>query len=338
MGHNVALIGSGRAYTAGRKDVARWWVELADLTGMGWQLIRAARPDVILCLTSPPGLILITAVAAWWHRCRLIHWVMDLYPDIAFRAEWVKSGWGQHLIHRLFNLAYRRCEEIVVLDAAMASRVAERVSVPVTIRAPWPCVPDQEPVFPGWSGVRSTDPVWLYSGNLGQAHLWQPLIDAQRHIEAREASIHLVIQGGGAGWEAARRASVSDSLRRVHCVAYCPPEFFLSSLLRADIHVASLEPGMEGLLWPSKLALLIESGKPLAWVGQKEGLLAEALRSFRQVTLFSPEESSQLADWVIEQVQSGQSSLMTPASLRERAEALRGKGLEEMIQRLIQTP
>ena len=41
---------------------------------------------------------------------------------------------------------------------------------------------------------------WLYSGNLGRAHEWRPILLAQRELEDRALPIQLLFEGGGAMW------------------------------------------------------------------------------------------------------------------------------------------
>jgi hypothetical protein len=91
-GHVVKMIGARRHYRSGGAGVGRWFRELGDLFWLLLQLLASPRPDLILSLTSPPGLIVIAALGARWHRCRLWHWVMDVLPGCGDRCR-TAPGW-----------------------------------------------------------------------------------------------------------------------------------------------------------------------------------------------------------------------------------------------------
>jgi glycosyltransferase involved in cell wall biosynthesis len=50
------------------------------------------------------------------------------------------------------------------------------------------------------------------------------------------------------------------------------------SLTAADAHLITLEPGLAGLLAPSKLYGVLAAGRPVAWVGPAEGRVPELIR------------------------------------------------------------
>jgi hypothetical protein len=116
-GHHVTAIASQRAYDnpAQRFPARETWrgVEIQRLPSAGFgkaslwrraadfgffsavttlRLLTLPRYDAVVALTSPP---LVSYLAAWFCRLRgakLYYWVMDMNPDEAVAAGWLREG------------------------------------------------------------------------------------------------------------------------------------------------------------------------------------------------------------------------------------------------------
>jgi glycosyltransferase involved in cell wall biosynthesis len=121
------------------------------------------------------------------------------------------------------------------------------------------------------------------------------LIEAQALVEARGLGVDLVFQGGGAERNAEMAEAKSRGLQRCFWRDYAPEADLISSLLLADALVATQRPETAGCLWPSKLALAVLLGRPVLWVGSKEGGVAQWLRR-RGHFAVSPDDPKDLAD------------------------------------------
>ena len=82
-----------------------------------FRLAVLPRQDVVIALTSPP---LISCLASWFTRLkggRMIFWVMDLNPDEAIAAGWLKpDSLTAKLLRGLLRSSLRHADKIVVLD------------------------------------------------------------------------------------------------------------------------------------------------------------------------------------------------------------------------------
>ncbi|MEO0453724.1 MAG: hypothetical protein AAFY98_06255 [Verrucomicrobiota bacterium] len=293
-GHEVHNLGRPGGYQSGLTGIKRWTGDVTHLLRLLFQLLSALPADRVIALSSPPGLHVMVAVACALKRTPFVLWLMDIYPDLAFVEGLIPNKTAQRIIHFLFNRATQRAEQVIVLDEDMRKTVATIYSGPVEIQAPWP-KPFQ--VIPNPPELKQKD-YWLYSGNLGRAHLWKPLLEAQKLIEDSGSPLHLVIQGGGFGWRQARAEAARLQLKQVHFRDYCPVEELPFHLLQARALVASLKPEMTGLLWPSKLSLMLESHVPVAWIGKKTGSIAEVILKHEQNQCFLPDEMTTLSQWI----------------------------------------
>jgi len=293
-GHETILIGDRASYHGHKKLLgSRALRELFSLARLLWRAVFTRRADVIVCLTSPPLLPVVAKLALFRHRgARFIHWAMDLYPDVAVALGEVREG---SLLHRvtaaMMGGVYRSCDLIVALDEDMADRIALH-GAKSQVQPPWPPPAANGPPP---TAHRPPSTVWLYSGNLGRAHEWKTLLDAQDQLEKEGVEIDLVFQGGGTEGEAAREYAKTLGLTRCHWQPYADDADLIPSLLAADCLIATQRPDTKGCLWPSKLALALLLDRPVLWIGPAESAVRTLLED-RGHFCFVPGESSPVAE------------------------------------------
>ena len=269
----VAILSSYRDSPNGSRRVR----EAVSLMKLLWGGITARRPEKVVCLTSPPMLPVVGALVALRHRVPLLHWAMDIYPDVAVALDEVKEGSIlERLTRRCASWAYRRCGLIVALDEDMVSIFRDRYQVLAIPLPPWP--PKVE-VIDNSILADGREKIWLYSGNLGRAHEWKTLLDAQKILEESGHDLTLVFQGGGAERSQAQRYSERIGLQKIVWKGYAEEGALLTSLRQADALVATQRPETLGCLWPSKLALASLLDRPLLWIGPPEGSVAKWIGS-----------------------------------------------------------
>jgi hypothetical protein len=293
-GHTVVFAGDQADYRGSKTLLgSRALREGVALMRLWWKTLTSPRCDAIICLTSPPLLPVAVRAARFRHRgAKLIHWAMDLYPDVAVALGEVRKG---SLLHRVtaraMSSVYRACDLLFALDPDMAARLVKD-GARLEIVPPWPPAVDRiDPPPPRGDGPF----LWLYSGNLGRAHEWRTLLEAQRRLEDEGLAIDLIFQGGGTEREAARHHAETLGLKRCHWRDYAPEPALISSLLSVDALVVTQRPETSGCLWPSKLALALLVDRPLLWVGATDGSLASSLRDAGH-TVLAPGESKDLAE------------------------------------------
>ena len=111
--------------------------------------------------------------------------------------------------------------------------------------------------------------VVLYSGNLGQAHELETLVEAAERLKDLHELVILFI---GEGAKKAKLMAMVEE-RQLSNVLFLPPvpyEELSYSLTAGDVGVVTLERGVEGLCEPSKLYGYLAAGLAiLALVGEK---------------------------------------------------------------------
>lgn len=303
-GHEVKVICQGRNYhRRPARGLRRLWREAQALVSMTWSGLRAGEPapEVVLAFSSPPGVLVAAALLARWHRARLAHWAMDLYPELAVALGEIREGIVSKLVRAAMGWAYRRASLIVALDQDMRKHLQRAHGINARVQPPW--LParlaaeidagvywDVVPDAPSWT--------WLYSGNLGRAHEWETLLEAQVLLEKRGLPVSLLFQGDGAEVPAARARAESLGLKQCQWKGYALEEDLVASLLAARVVVVTQRPVTQGLLWPSKLALLTHLPQPILWVGPTNGSIARFLSRAGQTGIFAPGQTDEIAKWI----------------------------------------
>ncbi len=325
-GHDVTVISSRGGYLGGdrlpaQETVAGVRVLRAWATGFGkrsvahrmsdyltfWAsavatAITRTRPDVMLALTTPP---MIAAGAGLVSRARsvpLVTWVQDVYPEIAVAFGVVRAGHPAVRALELLNrLTYAQARTTVVLSEGMARRVIAQGQDP-----------ERVVVVPNWSDAQVLRPmattanafraehglqgrfVVMYSGNLGRGHDVATLVEAARWLHDRRPDVVFVFVGDGERRPEAER--LARGLENVRFLPYQPLEGLNESLAAADVHLASLRPGLEGLLVPSKLYGVLAVGRPLLYIGPDTCELARVIRDHDVGWHGVPGDAAGLAD------------------------------------------
>lgn len=296
-GHTVDFVAARQDYRAGQKTGGRMLREVKALGRMLLDGLRRPRADVVVSGSSPPCLLLVATFVAFWHRARSVHWIMDLYPEIAVALGEIRDGLPARCIAAAMGWAYRRAAAVVVLDEDMADRL-RKYRVEPEIIGVWAFAnliaetqrATADPAAP-WT--------WIYSGNLGRAHEWETLLAAQQTLEQRGSDIHLLFQGGGPSRPMAEARAAELGLRQCDWKGYVDETELPNALRRGQVLVVSQLPAAQGLLWPSKLALLLGLPRPILWVGPTDGAIARTLRRLPGAGIFAPGQGGAVADWLM---------------------------------------
>jgi len=238
---------------------------------------RVARPDVIVALTTPPYLGLLSSLVPGWRRAARVDWVMDVYPEaLAAHGLMRGGGAGYRVLQSLARRQHHGAAAVVALGPFMARRLEGRVSDPS--RLSWVPLWGEGPLGPAsaeaTSAVRRArgweegERVLLYSGNMGRGHRLTEFLEAAGRLAP--SGPRWAFLGGGF-----RRAEVESFARarpdaRVQLLAYEPRDRLRASLSAADVHLASLSSAWQGLLVPSKVQAAFSVGRPVLFVGPRD--------------------------------------------------------------------
>ena len=313
----------------------------------GRRLRTVPRPDVIVCLTTPPfialaGLRLRSSVGP-----KVALWSMDLYPDLPIACGMTSRRHPVAMVGRSLD---RRCiagaDAIVALGRCMQDRLIAKGadSRKVAVIGVWS---DEVEMRAGPRDANRFREAWeigdrmlvMYSGNFGLGH------DVDTFLAAAEAlrgddRIRFAFVGGGKRWaEVERRVEESD-LSNCVLAPYQPRERLGELVGAGDVHLVTLRRGVEGIMVPSKFYGVLAASRPAIYIGGREGEIARTIAEERCGSVIEPDDAAGLADTLRRYAEDperrddegarGRRSLIEKHSRRVRCEAWRTL-LESMV-------
>jgi glycosyltransferase involved in cell wall biosynthesis len=238
------------------------------------RLLSLRRFDVVIALTSPPLISFLATLFVKLKGGRFCFWVMDLNPDEAIAAGWLREGSSlARLFQWMLRYSLKHADRTIALDRFMKERLlakganAERVAV----IPPWSH--DDAVAFSaqGREAFRRryglTDKfVVMYSGNHSPCHPLDTLIAAALELNNRENIVFCFI-GGGSEHAKVREFASRHTLANVKCLPYQPLDELSSSLSAADLHVVVMGEAFVGIVHPCKIYNIMSVGAPALYIG-----------------------------------------------------------------------
>ncbi len=302
-------------------DFAIFWLNATRI------LLRLPRFDVTVCLTSPPLISSLGTLMTMLKGGAIVPWVMDLNPDEAVAAGWLKAGGlPERCMSTLQRWSFRRATRIVALDRFMAKRLRDKGVRPEVIHVdpPWShdeavqYDPAARAAFRARHGV--TDKfVVMYSGNHSPCHPLDSLLEAAQRLATQE-QIHFMFIGGGSEFAKVKAFKARHQLANITTLPYQPLEQLSASLSSADLHVIVMGEPFVGMVHPCKIYNVLALGLPFLGIGPAESHLtdlAAQVKEGRYARLASPRDVDQLTATLEQAAQGG---ILPPSDeLRELA-------------------
>jgi colanic acid biosynthesis glycosyl transferase WcaI len=245
----------------------------ALLRGIGY----AGRPDVMVIMTDPPLFLCLATLYAKWRQIPIIHWSQDVYPETAFGLGVMKENsiLGRSLA-RLRTRALNRCTSVIAIGGCMFHSLRSKTSATITIMPNWAELELIHPLPQNLNPFRAkllsepTGQIVMYSGNFGLAHPFDAILTAISELQADRPDVRFAMLGAGPRLTDVKAEVERRSLKNV---VFLPPQDYLNlshTLSAADMHLASMEPSLLGLIVPSKVYGILAAGRPCIFLGPKE--------------------------------------------------------------------
>jgi glycosyltransferase involved in cell wall biosynthesis len=331
-GHEVTVICGRRAYDDPQKlfpKTEQWkniriirvgslglgkgakWKRAADFASFFgtaiFKTLMLPRHDAVIALTSPP---LISALGAWlakrW-RARFFYWVMDLNPDEAIAAGWLRANsFTARMLDKISRYSLRGSEKVIVLDRFMRERI-EAKGIPaekIATIPPWSHDDEVQFHSAGRDAFRERHGlkgkfVVMYSGNHSPCHPLDTLLSAAKLLGStgappvtfgaspKDASltsqhstcdIVFCFVGGGSEWrkiQETHNAQPSTLNSNILCLPYQPLNELSGSLSAADLHVVVMGEPFVGTIHPCKIYNILNIGAPVLYIGPRAAHVPE---------------------------------------------------------------
>jgi glycosyltransferase involved in cell wall biosynthesis len=308
-GHEVTVICSRRAYDdpssvfPRRQTWNRVRIERVSCTAMGkgakwrravdfasfiasctFRLLLSPRVDVIVTLTSPPLLSFVAALAVPLKSKHLVFWSMDLNPDEAIAAGWLRENSSvARLLSRLLLHSLRKADRIIALDRFMKQRIQAKGidEAKILVIPPWShdeyvrFNPAGREEFRARYGLTQKFVV-MYSGNHSPCHPLDTVLQAAERLANRDEIIFCLV-GGGSEFRKIRREVGLRGTRNILCIPYQPIDKLSASLSAADLHIVLMGDPFVGIVHPCKIYNILAVGRSFLYVGPRESHVVDIL-------------------------------------------------------------
>jgi hypothetical protein len=256
----------------------------------GVRLALMPRPDVIVALTSPPLIGVIALIMARIHKARFVHWTLDLNPDEAVAAGWLRRdslmAW---LLERVSRWMLRGADTVIALDRFMQARLVSKGVDPsrLHVLAPWAHGPEihfdvvGRDSFRLQHGLREKFVV-MYSGNHSPCHPLDTVLRAAE-VLADNPGVVFCFVGGGSEFrriQSEAKVRLGNPGRRkgnIICLPYQSRKELSASLSAADLHLVVMGQDFVGIVHPCKIYNILAVGSPLVYIGPSPSHATEVL-------------------------------------------------------------
>ncbi|WP_066376452.1 MULTISPECIES: glycosyltransferase family 4 protein [unclassified Anabaena] len=262
---------------------------------LGW------RPDVILSTSPSLPVCVPAALLGWLRACPVVLNLQDILPEAAIHVGLLKNKWLIKVFSVLEKFAYKSATKIsVIADGFVDNLVSKGVA------------PEKIEQIPNWVDVNFIRPlpqvnnafreehnlngkfVVLYSGNIALTQGLETVIKAAamlRHVP----DIAFVIVGEAKGLQRLQQYCLDCGADNVLLLPFQPREHLPEMLAAADVGLVVQKKNVISFNMPSKIQVLLASGRALIASVPSNGTAAKAVRQSGGGIVVAPEDAAALA-------------------------------------------
>lgn len=242
-----------------------------------WKLLFMRHYDVVIALTSPPLISYLAALFVKLKGGRFYFWVMDLNPDEAIAAGWLRDdSFSAGILKRMLTYSLKTAERIIALDRFMQLRIEAKGIAKDRIEIVPPWSHDDVVSYSEGEGLHFRREhglvdkfVVMYSGNHSPCHPLDTLLAAASTLRS-DARFKFCFIGGGSEHEKVKKFASSQQLKNILCLPYQPFKKLAASLSAADLHVVVMGDAFTGIIHPCKVYNMLTVGGPVLYIGPDE--------------------------------------------------------------------
>ncbi|NDJ22655.1 WcaI family glycosyltransferase [Nostoc sp. B(2019)] len=267
---------------------------------IGW------RPDVILSTSPSLPVCVPAALLGWLRACPVVLNLQDILPEAAVHVGLLKNKLLIQLFTLLEKFAYHTASKIsVIADGFVENLQSKGIEANKIVQIPnWVDVNFIRPLPKDNNPFRTAHNlngkfVVLYSGNIALTQGLESVIKAAsvlRHIP----DIAFVIVGEAKGLQRLQQECLDCGADNVLLLPFQPRKHLPQMLAAADVGLVVQKKNVVSFNMPSKIQVLLASGRALVASVPDNGTAARAIRQSGGGVIVPPEDPQALAMAVLD--------------------------------------
>jgi colanic acid biosynthesis glycosyl transferase WcaI len=264
------------------------------------------RPDVILSTSPSLPVCIPTTLLGWLYDCPVVLNLQDILPEAAVHVGLLKNKFIIQVFATLEKFAYRTATKISVIADGFVDNLRSKG-----------VAPDKIVQIPNWVDVNFIRPmpkennvfraahnldgkfVVLYSGNIALTQGLETVVKAAAALRD-VPDIAFVIVGEAKGLQRLQQQCQDIGADNVLLLPFQPREKLPEMLAAADVGLVVQKKNVISFNMPSKIQVLLASGRALIASVPDNGTAARAVRQSGGGVVVTPEDSQALATAVLD--------------------------------------
>lgn len=279
------------------KRIVTWFVCFIQ---MAFKIRLSYRNHEVLYVSNPP---LAPLLPLWLHHSfSLLIW--DIYPDVLVNQHVIpKDSFISKWWKKSNRKVYQKAKHIYTLSNGMKECLARYVDEERIIVVPlWPDNTNLQQIDKSQNLFIKNNQlegkfIVMYSGNLGNTHRVDVLVDVAKKIQDKD--IIFVLIGEGGKKKVIEQRISDECVDNILMLPYQPYDFLSHSLSAADIAVITLDTQSSSMSVPSKTLNMLSLGTPLLCIASPKSELGNIVKNYSVGEIFEPEDVSGITDFVL---------------------------------------
>ncbi|MEC4812510.1 MAG: glycosyltransferase family 4 protein [Scytonema sp. PMC 1069.18] len=264
------------------------------------------RPDVILSTSPSLPACVPTAVVGLLHNCPVVLNLQDILPEAAVHTGLLKNKLLIKVFATLEKFAYHSASKIsVIADGFTENLLGKGVASRKIVQIPnWVDVNFIRPMSKENNAFRTSHNlegkfVVSYSGNIALTQGLETVVQAASMLR-NIPDIAFVIVGEEKGLQRLRKACDECGADNVLLLPFQPREHLPEMLAAADVGLVVQKKNVISFNMPSKIQVLLASGRAVVASVPDNGTAARAVKQSRGGVIVPPEDPQSLAKAILD--------------------------------------
>ena len=269
-----------------------------------FKLLFTKKFDVVFCAAPPFHLGILPLLYSKLKGVPMITHVQDLQVDAAKELGMIKNKTFLNLMFSIERFILKKSKKVSTISLGMQLKISGK-GVNTNQQILFPNWVDENNIMPlpkeqslrQQFGLKDSDKVILYSGNLGEKQGLEVIIDVALKYKDR-SNVYFLIVGSGGGKEKLEQSAKDARLTQVMFFPLQPYNKLSALLATADVHLVLQKKSAADLVMPSKLTGILAAGGFAIVTAEPGTSLYTVVNQYNMGLIIKPESTEALCNGI----------------------------------------